>query len=209
MVKLTGPLMSLAASGTIADAVTFSSWKGRSYAREHVIPSNPKSGDQVSMRAMLTFLAQEWDGLTAASKATWQAPAAADSISPFNAFLKTNLQRWPNFLDPVQNYPVVAGSSPDGINNELATAGLHGITLTGDIKNIFTLNWGVVIFRALASPVVPTISNAIAVIPALSNVSFTYVDQPLAPDTYYYQFRTFVTDEKMSANQTEVNATVT
>lgn len=50
MAKLTGPLFSMDASGSFAGAMVFSKWKGRNYARQLVIPSNPHSADQEAAR---------------------------------------------------------------------------------------------------------------------------------------------------------------
>jgi len=58
MARLTAPLFSLKASGTIAKALTFSSWKGISYARTRVIPYNPKSTDQTEVRGIFSTLAE-------------------------------------------------------------------------------------------------------------------------------------------------------
>ena len=59
MVKITGPMMSLDAQGTLGDAITFAKWKGRPYVRQRVIPSNPKTGAQLGRRAMFKFLTKD------------------------------------------------------------------------------------------------------------------------------------------------------
>jgi len=43
VVRVTGPLYSQDASGTIGKAIVFSKWKGRNYVRKHVKPANPQS----------------------------------------------------------------------------------------------------------------------------------------------------------------------
>lgn len=53
MAKVTGPLMSLDASGTVGKTATFSKWKGRNYVRLRVIPRNPMSNDQAEARTKL------------------------------------------------------------------------------------------------------------------------------------------------------------
>jgi hypothetical protein len=58
MAKVTGPLMSLDASGTVGKTTTFSKWKGRNYVRLRVIPQNPQSADQVDTRGFLGVLAK-------------------------------------------------------------------------------------------------------------------------------------------------------
>lgn len=50
MAKVTGPLMSLEASGTIGNALTFSRWVGRPYVRRYTVPSNPQTWDQEAHR---------------------------------------------------------------------------------------------------------------------------------------------------------------
>ncbi|MBA7543492.1 hypothetical protein ES705_35823 [subsurface metagenome] len=54
MAKLKAPLMSLGASGKLADTLVFFPWKGINAVREYVIPSNPKTALQVAQRAHLT-----------------------------------------------------------------------------------------------------------------------------------------------------------
>lgn len=50
MAKVQGPLLSLEASGKIADAIVFFPWKGRHVVREWLKPTNPQSADQGDQR---------------------------------------------------------------------------------------------------------------------------------------------------------------
>ncbi len=54
MAKLKAPLMSLGASGKLADTLVFFPWKGINAVREYVIPANPKTALQKAHRAHLT-----------------------------------------------------------------------------------------------------------------------------------------------------------
>ena len=54
MAKLKGPLLSLGASGSIADTLTFFTWKGINVAREHVVPTNPRTAKQTTQRSYIT-----------------------------------------------------------------------------------------------------------------------------------------------------------
>lgn len=54
MAILKAPLLSLGASGKLADTLVFFPWKGLNVAREYVIPSNPKSTAQQTQRGWLT-----------------------------------------------------------------------------------------------------------------------------------------------------------
>lgn len=53
MAKVTGPLYSMTASGKIADAMVFFSWKGRSVVRQWLIPKNAQTVDQGDQRQIL------------------------------------------------------------------------------------------------------------------------------------------------------------
>jgi len=53
MAKVTGPLMFMSASGKIADALVFAAWKGVSYVRQFVIPTNPQSEGQGDQRIIM------------------------------------------------------------------------------------------------------------------------------------------------------------
>jgi len=53
MAKVTGPLMSMDASGKLGDAIVFSKWKGINYVRQYVIPANPEDPDQGDQRIVL------------------------------------------------------------------------------------------------------------------------------------------------------------
>jgi len=60
MARLTAPLLSLGASGSIAKSLVFASWKGIPYARVHVIPANPNSANQQEVRGVFATLTAMW-----------------------------------------------------------------------------------------------------------------------------------------------------
>lgn len=208
MVKLNGPMFSIDASGKLADAIVFSKWKGRNYARSLVTPSNPQSGGQVGMRTMLKFLSQEWSGLGATPQASWDTRADAAVISPFNAFIGYNLARWRNFTGPTQDDPATAAGTVGTLANQAATAGVRQITLDVDVS-VLGDNWGIAIFRGLAPGFTTAWTNHVQSIAAASVASFSWVDTPLVADTYYYNFRAFTDEGLLGAETVEVNATVT
>lgn len=53
MAKVTGPLMSMTASGKLADTLVFFSWKGIATVRQWLIPANPQSADQGDIRLVI------------------------------------------------------------------------------------------------------------------------------------------------------------
>lgn len=50
MAKVTGPLMSLDASGTVGKTAVFSKWKGQNYVRLRVTPMNRQTSDMQNVR---------------------------------------------------------------------------------------------------------------------------------------------------------------
>lgn len=58
MAKVTGPFMSIDASGTFANILTASKWKGRPYMRQRVDPSNPSTAGQIAVRLILGDIAK-------------------------------------------------------------------------------------------------------------------------------------------------------
>lgn len=58
MPKLTGPFMSLSASGTLGKTLTASIWKGQPYMRLRVIPINRNTAGQQAVRSILGTLAK-------------------------------------------------------------------------------------------------------------------------------------------------------
>jgi len=74
MAKLTGALLSLGARGTIGKTIVFASARGVSYARQHVIPSNPQSTAQTLTRDCMAVASNIWKN------------APAELIAPWNLF---------------------------------------------------------------------------------------------------------------------------
>lgn len=192
MARTVGPLMSLDASGSVANTITFSRWKGRSYVRQLVTPSNPKAPLQLSTRAMMRFLAQSWTpDLTPTQKATWDALAAGDAISPFNAFTRHNLQRWTQFQTPTQSYPATDLGTQSTFTTALdAVGGVRQATITWT-TNVLNDGWGILIFRSLTGGFTPARDNLIGIAEQGATGAHTFVDTPLAPDTYFWNFRAF------------------
>lgn len=190
MVKLYGPMFSLDASGTVGKAITFSKWKGRNYVRERVVPANPKSVKQISVRAMFKFLSQEWTNNNAAKKATWNDLAAAAVVSSFNSYMGYNQDRWRRGLTPCRDFPP---STTAGVGNATFTSAVGGIRMA-TIK--ITINpvqdhFGALIARSTTTGFTPGFENLIGIIACRPSGVFDYIDTPLAADTYYYRTRWF------------------
>lgn len=207
MVKVSGPMMSMGASGKLAGTVVFSKWKGRPYVRTLVRPSNPKSGGQTGVRGMFKFLSQNWAGLTDGNKATWEEPAEQKVVSPFNAFMSRNQFRYRDFTSPTKEYPASESDTPDNAAVIAATLGVRSITITTTPAGV-NGNWGAAIFRALASPVVPSFDNLIGIVLDTGIADPVWIDTPLTPAEYFYMERGFTNDGLWTPNSNEVSETV-
>lgn len=207
MARTTGPAMSLSASGSLGGALVFSNWKGRPYVRTLVTPSNPRSALQVGIRAMMQFLSQHWDSLTAPNKATWSDPAENKNVSTFNAFIGYNMARWRDGFGPTDEWPAARIISPINIVTLAPTVQERSVTL--DVawsSNADTI--GCVIYRSSTGSFTPGWNNARHIIPNYHPTAIAWVDSPLQPGTYYYDAASITADGVVGAEVGEELATV-
>jgi hypothetical protein len=207
MVKVSAPIFSLGASGTIAKAATFSNWKGRAYVRSRVIPANPRTGPQVGLRAMVAFLAQEWSKRDVSDQESWRTLADQRAISPFNAYTSFNQKRWRSFRAPTQNAQTLELSDPPDAPTTTATGGIRQVHLSiAPGQN--PPSWGYMIHRSRTPGFTPSWDNCVAVI-AIEDPATVYVDSDLPPGTYYYRIRGFTSDGVMGQWEVQRSANVT
>jgi hypothetical protein len=207
MVKTYGPMFSMDASGTIADAVTFSKWKGRNYARQRVIPANPQSGPQTGLRAMMKFLSQEWTNLSAAEKATWLSRAQQTVISNYNAYCSYNQIRWRSYKTPSKADPAAEAATTPNAPTTTPTGGIRQIQLS-IAHGANSPDWGWLIHRSQTTGFTPAFSNVVAVHPTSVDPDI-YIDTPLVAGTYYYRINGFMDDGVKGTLEAEVSGAAT
>lgn len=71
MAKVTGPLMSITASGTFADTIVYASIRGNQYARIWKTPANPNSAAQQVIRGYFTDAVNAWHAETSTVRTAW------------------------------------------------------------------------------------------------------------------------------------------
>lgn len=207
MAKVTGPLMSVSASGKFAGTMVFASWKGRAYSRQLVTPANPKSAGQTGVRSLMKFLAQAWAALGASPKGSWAVLAALTNISNFNAFVADAMSNWNSFLAPTQTYPAARASTGLTITT-LTTTGGSGETAVSITPSGSTSIWGYILLRSSAEITAPSRSQVVAVLPADGANAVTYTDSGLTAGTYHYRAVAFNVDGKMGTVKADQTATV-
>ena len=193
MSKVTAPLMSMGASGALGGAIVFSRWKGRPYVRALVVPANPRSDGQVGLRAMFGFLAAQWAGLSVLNKATWDDPAEALNVSPFNSYMRGNQFQWRNNLAPSQVYPYAPSGLTVSAPTLTGTAGERSITI--DIADgAQAPDWGYILVRKLAADPTQSWAFCKAVLEVDPSGTTTFVDSPLDAGEYRYAAWGFASD---------------
>lgn len=208
MAKVTGPLMSITASGTFGKTLVYSRWKGRPYVRERVIPDNPRSALQTGVRSLWKFLAKYWETISAPNKLTWAVVAGPQEISNFNGYMQYNMDRWQQFSPPSEAYPAAQASTGLTVTTQTATghAGFATVSIT---PSGATGIWGLAIFRDTAEITTPNWSNCIAIVDADGANAVTFTDSPLKPATYHYRTAVLNLDGKMGTVHADGTAVVT
>ena len=206
MARVTGPLMSFDASGSIAGAVVFSKWRGRNYVRRHAVPSNPRTTAQLAARSIIAFLGADWKNLDPADQASWQAGSESLKISPFNEYVRVNARNWRDQMPPTKLTPAALTNTPGTATSMagVASGRQAQLTLTAGFG---ADDWGIVLCRSTTTGFTPTPGNAIIVAPS-TGFAGVIVDGPLVPDTYYYRFAIFTDDGILGGFCSEEEVTI-
>jgi len=187
MVKTTGPMLSAAASGTLADAITHSNWKGRSYAKRPGKPTNNQQPTQLGLRAAMTFLAKEWKTLTSVAQASWGPLSTPFNIPAYNAYISENLTRIVDNASPYKEYPRVPDSYPVTVINFADESFFRYVAISFEITHNMN-QWNVQIHRSPVAIFDPLPSNLVAMItPKPIHTAATYNDKPPSKGTWYYK----------------------
>ncbi len=91
MAKPRAPLLSFGASGSIANTLTYASWRGINYVREKVIPENPQSVEQTKTRSLFAWLSDVWKISPALFQACWTESASGRKFTDRNNMIGQNV----------------------------------------------------------------------------------------------------------------------
>jgi len=88
LAKVTGPLMSIDARGSIAKSITFAGWRGINYCRKWFTPANPQTADQTHVRGIFKKAINGWHyKITTPNRTAWIAAAEGQPYSGFNYYV--------------------------------------------------------------------------------------------------------------------------
>lgn len=91
MAKTKGPLFGFRARGQLGKSLVFADWRGVSYARQLVTPSNPNTEAQQDVRGVFAYLNELWKLLPSAVQEVWAAYARGKPFTDRNALLSYNV----------------------------------------------------------------------------------------------------------------------
>lgn len=89
MAKVTAPMLSFGGSGSIANAMVYSKWKGRAYVRQKVTPANPRSTAQTVTRDLFALGNAMWKTAPETFTAAWDLFASGQVLTGRNAWLSS------------------------------------------------------------------------------------------------------------------------
>lgn len=131
MAKITAPLLSMGARGTIGDVMTYASWRGVPYVRQRVTPANPRSTAQVLTRDIFKRYGQRWKQGGALMRAPWNRFAVGQIPVGRNSYMGQNLAatRGETDLDLYIGSPGAKGGLPpvSMVLTTVASLGLEAV----------------------------------------------------------------------------------
>lgn len=184
MARTKAPLLSLDASGSIAKAIVYSKWKGRSYVRSSVKPSNPKSGLQVGMRASMRFLTQVYASIGATAQANWKTQAKKMNITALDQMVKVNQVRQRQNFGMIKDPAFSPGAVEAAPTAGAATAQPKSLALSWT-DSAGADDWCTIVYMSTTSGFTPDVSNCIAIIK--HGVQALVVEKLLTGTPYYFR----------------------
>lgn len=198
MVKLTGPLISIAASGTLGGLLTFNLQPRGTTLRKKPQPKHPRTGAQVAVQAALTFVTQQWQTLELWQQDSWLNPIFPDGPSPYNNYVLFNTRRIRSGLPPIQDYHVdLQGYVCQGFKPE-AIGKVHHVYLWWRCYGALAQTWGMFIYRD-TSPHPPADFDKLIHVGIMDDaLAHDHLDTPLPAGSYSYRWQSFSEGGRLS-----------
>jgi hypothetical protein len=207
MASTKAPLFGLDASGTIAGALVFSKWRGRTYVRRHAIPKNPRSGLQVGMRQVMKWTTQDYKNLSTAQKETWADLAAVDNITLLNAQVRNNQKRARLNQGWMQTADATPGTTPDAPTSPTTAEAAKTLILSWTRPVTNQGDYTAAIYMDTTTGFTPDISNLVGIVVVTSE---TITIPNLTTGTeYFWVVRETNVDGEFGADSTESSGTPT
>jgi hypothetical protein len=206
MARTSGPLFSLDASGSLGKTIVYSKWRGRNYVRQHVIPTNPRSGLQVGIRAVFGYMSSNWAALSDAIKADWIAEGVRDNITGLDAMIRYNVGLARRNLGWWEEPSPTPATTPNAPTSPTTTAQPKTLVLSWTAPGMNLPNYTYAIYASTVMGFTPDISNLVGLVPVTST-SFTMPGLTTG-DTWYWVVRGTNSDGDLGALSTEGSGVV-
>ena len=131
MARVTGPLLSLRAGGSIAKSQVYAEWKGVPYVRQHVVPTYSNSGEQQKTRGVFREMMQLYKAFPTIARAPWMAYIAGKALTERNAFASFNVRSLREESDMLQF--IASPGANGGVAIESVTPSASGGAGTADL----------------------------------------------------------------------------
>jgi len=201
------PLFGLDAGGTLAGAIVFSKWKGRTYVRRHAVPHNPKSGLQVGMRSMFKFVSQAYAALAATPKANWKAVADKTSTTPMNAQMQRSQRNARVNLGAVYDPTTGATTAPTAPATLTPTAAPKSINVAWTHPAATPGDYTAMLYMSTVTGFTPDVSNLVYV--GAQATLLTTIRNLVTGTPYYFRLRETNKNGDMGALVAQATATPT
>lgn len=99
MAKLSGPLLSFGARGQLGKTMVMSKWRGVPYARQHVVPTNPQTVAQQTVRKTFALLREMWKVAPAPIVDVWNSFAQGRPFLGVNKWVGENVRVLNGMMD--------------------------------------------------------------------------------------------------------------
>lgn len=190
MVKLKGPGLGHGATGSLGDALIFSSSKGRPYVKKHARPKQPRTHGQMAMRAWMKFFSEQWAGIAAPLQDTWKERATRTNVSPFNAYQSFNLKQIADFKAPTMSWPPVPAGTQASFDNLHVFPGVRSCMIEVQVLQP-RQGWGFDMYHVSGDLVYPVWSECIHVYDVLSIGWHAWTWSPLKSGSYWITWGRF------------------
>jgi hypothetical protein len=95
MARVTGPCFSVDASGQLAKTLVFGTWKGIRYVRRYLVPFNPNTAGQQTVRHAFTEYVAHWHLVSPLEQTAWddRAKELGYAMSGFNFYIQQSFKQ--------------------------------------------------------------------------------------------------------------------
>jgi hypothetical protein len=148
MARISGPFLSLGASGQVGSTVVASKWKGQPYLRQYVIPSNPQTAAQTATRSVFGWANEVWKRAGPEFQAPWDLFAQGQVKTGRNAFMGsmvTNLRGQTDLSQMVFSPGAKGGLAATGLALTPGVGTMQGVITAPTLPTGWTITQGVLV----------------------------------------------------------------